>query len=50
MEYKVRVWDNFHYGDDDERYEAGTYHTFEQAVAAAKSIVLESLRQNTSRE
>jgi hypothetical protein len=44
MEYKVRVWDNFHYGDDDESYEAGIYDTYEQAVEAAKLIVQRSLR------
>jgi hypothetical protein len=44
MEYKVQVWDNFHYGDDDESYHAGTYHSFDEAVRAARSIVLKSLR------
>ena len=35
MEYIVRVWDNFRYGDDDESRDAGTYDTYEKAVQAA---------------
>ncbi len=37
--YKVIVNDNFHYMDEDERYELGTFSTLEEAVAACKQIV-----------
>lgn len=45
MDYRVRVWDNYHYGDDDESYEAGTYETYEEALEAAKQIVKKSVLQ-----
>jgi hypothetical protein len=44
LEYNVRVWDNFHDYDDDESYHFGTDGTYEEAVEAAQSIVLRSLR------
>jgi hypothetical protein len=37
--YKVLVDDNFHYQDPDERREAGTYESIEQALAACRAIV-----------
>jgi len=37
--YKVMVDDNFHYMDEDERYELGVFPTVEEAVAACKRIV-----------
>jgi hypothetical protein len=42
--YKVMVDDNFHYMDQDERYELGTFSTIEEAVAACKQLVDEDLR------
>ena len=39
MTYRVLVDDNFHYMDEDERYEHGTYPTLEAATAAAQAIV-----------
>jgi hypothetical protein len=44
MEFKVRVYDNFHYGDEDESDDVGTYATYEQAVTAARAIVVKSLK------
>jgi len=41
--YTVRVWDNFHYMEEDEAYNHGTFETYEEALAAAKAIVEESL-------
>jgi hypothetical protein len=41
--YKVMVDDNFHYMDEDERYELGIFGTAEEAVAACKRIVDEYL-------
>lgn len=41
--YLVRVWDNFHYMDDDEAYAHGYFATYEAALAAAKAIVDQSL-------
>lgn len=37
--YKILVYDNFHYMDASESYEAGSYGTAEEAIAAAKKIV-----------
>ena len=37
--YKVFVDDNFHYMNDECRYELGVFTSFEKAVAACKRIV-----------
>ena len=38
--YRVRVWDNFHYMEEEEAYDlAETFPTAEAAIAAAKGIV-----------
>jgi hypothetical protein len=37
--YRVFVDDNFHYMDEDERYELGVFGTIDEAVAACKGIV-----------
>lgn len=39
MTYTVRVDDNYHYMDADERYTHGQYETLEDALKAAKEIV-----------
>jgi hypothetical protein len=41
--YKVMVDDNFHYMDEEERFELGMLLTAEEAVAACKRIVDEDL-------
>ena len=41
--YRVLVDDNFHYGDESERYEHGQFDTCESAIAACKRIVDEFL-------
>lgn len=41
--YKVFVNDNFHYMDETERYELGTFETCEEAINACKKIVDEYL-------
>jgi hypothetical protein len=41
--YKVIVADNYHYMDDSESYDAETYATLEEAIAACKEIVDEYL-------
>ena len=43
--YKVMVDDNFHYQDSDERWEQGTYETVEEALAACRGIVDQSLQE-----
>lgn len=43
--YKVMVDDNFHYQDSDERWEQGTYETMEEALAACRRIVDQSLEK-----
>jgi hypothetical protein len=37
--YRVIVDDNYHYMDEDARWELGEYATFEEAVAASKKMV-----------
>jgi hypothetical protein len=41
--YKVMVDDNFHYMEEDERYELGTFSTLEEAIAACKKMVDDDL-------
>ena len=43
MSFKLIVADNFHYMDESENYEYGTFDSLELAVAAAKRIVDEYL-------
>jgi hypothetical protein len=37
--YKVLIDDNFHFMDEEHRYEHGTFRTADEAVAACKRIV-----------
>ena len=39
MTYRALVDDNFHYMDEDKRYERGTYPTLEAATAVRQAIV-----------
>lgn len=41
--YIVRIYDNFHYMDEDNIYDQGTYDTYEEALAVAKRIVEEEI-------
>ena len=43
MSFKLIVADNFHYMDETENYEHGTFDSLELAIAAAKRIVDEYL-------
>jgi hypothetical protein len=43
--YRVMVDDNFHYQDSDERRELGIYETLEEALAACRAIVNQSLEE-----
>ena len=49
MKYNLKVYDNYHYGDESEAYNHGWYDTYEEAEIAAKAIVNESLEHNWSR-
>ena len=44
--YKVMVDDNFHYQDEDERWQYGVFLTEEEAIAACKRIVDSDLESN----
>jgi hypothetical protein len=44
--YHLRVYDNFHYGDESEAYDHGSYPTYEAAMIAAKAIVDEFFVSN----
>jgi len=44
--YTVMVADNFHYMDEDERWEYGTFATPEEALAACRKLVDEWLALN----
>jgi hypothetical protein len=37
--YRIFVDDNFHYMDEDERYELGTYNSAEKAIALCRGMV-----------
>ena len=43
--YKVLVDDNFHYMDEDERYQHGVFPTAEEAIAACKRMVDSDLHE-----
>jgi hypothetical protein len=43
MRYTVLVDDNFHYQDEDERYELGRFETAAEAVAACQRRIDENL-------
>ena|SRR5207249_1261242 len=43
--YRVLVDDNFHYMDEDERYEARAFETYTDAVEKCKEIVEQSLQE-----
>jgi hypothetical protein len=43
LPFTVMVADNFHYMDEDEKYELGKFATLEDAIAASKRIVDASL-------
>lgn len=44
--YHLRVYDNYHYGDESEAYDYGEYATYEEAEIAAKAIVDEFFESN----
>jgi hypothetical protein len=44
--YTVMVDDNFHYMDQDERWELGTFATLDAALAACRKLVDEWLAEN----
>lgn len=46
MYFHLRVYDNFHYGDEDEAYDHGFYSSYDNAVIAAQEIVDEFLEAN----
>ena len=47
--YTVYVDDNFHYMDEDERYVAGTFATYEEALAKAESMLRRDLDEHLAR-
>lgn len=49
LPFEVMVDDNFHYMDESERYSAGKFATYEEALNLAKSIVDESLSSGYKR-
>jgi hypothetical protein len=46
MPFDVYIDDNFHYMDESERVHRGSFETYEEALAAARRIVEESVREN----
>ena len=44
--FHVKTDDNFHYMDEDERSDAGTYETVEEALTACRRIVDDFLAQD----
>ena len=39
QKYTVRILDNFHFMDQSEEYNSGTYDTYDEAVAKCKAIL-----------
>ena len=48
--FTVFVDDNFNYQDEDERWVAGEFSSYEEAVAACKNIVDQSLQSALSQK
>jgi len=46
MKLHLRIYDNFHYGDESEAYNHGQYETYAEALIGAKAIVDEFLKHN----
>ena len=46
MKFYLRIYDNFHAGDETVAYNSGAYETFEHARACARSIVAEFLKEH----
>ena len=44
-EFTVQVDDNFHYGDESERYSAGSFDSMEEAIKKCEEIVVRSLKE-----
>lgn len=44
--FKLKVYDNFHYMDEEEAYTTGSFNTYEEALQRAKEIVESSLRES----
>lgn len=45
MNFRLKVYDNYHYMDETESYYSGNYETAEEAVHAAQLMVEEFLQQ-----
>jgi len=43
--YKVLIDDNFHYMDEESRYQHGVFETAEEAIAACRKIVDSALKE-----
>ena len=43
-QFTVKVDDNYHYMDESERYDGGSYATLQQAVKRCEQIAVESLK------
>lgn len=46
MTFHLRVYDNYHYGDETEAYNHGQYETYAAAIIAAKAIVANFFETN----
>lgn len=46
MTFHLRVYDNYHYGDETEAYNHGQYESYAEALIAAKAIVDEFFETN----
>ncbi|MBV6480130.1 MAG: hypothetical protein HGGPFJEG_02975 [Ignavibacteria bacterium] len=45
-QFRLKVYDNFHYMDESETYEYGDFETYNEALIAAKAIVDDFLEHN----
>jgi (p)ppGpp synthase/HD superfamily hydrolase len=49
MNYHLRIYDNYHHGNESEAYDHGSYATYEEAERAAKAIVVQFLENKWER-
>lgn len=50
MSYYIRIYDNFHHGDESEVFNLANYETYEEALEHAKHIIDDFLEDTFKKE
>jgi hypothetical protein len=45
-QYSVKVDDNYHYGDESERYDGGSYATLNEAIRRCEELTIQSVKNS----